>query len=63
MIKFQQMQLQWVDIEAFLKSIEELPDTLTKFNAENWQGLVDYAIVYSTDDICIIFKHGQEIKV
>ena len=35
---------------------------LTKFSTENWHALVDYATVYSVDDICITFKHGQEIK-
>lgn len=62
MAQLQQMQLQRADIEAFLKSFEELPDTLTEFSAENWHALVDYATVYSTDDIRITFKHGQEIK-
>jgi site-specific DNA recombinase len=56
------MQLQRADIEAFLQSFTELPDTLTEFSAENWHALVDYATVYSADDIRITFKHGQEIK-
>ena len=33
-----------------------------EFSAENWHALVDYATVYSADDIRITFKHGQEIK-
>lgn len=62
MAQLQQMQLQRADIEAFLKSFEELPDTLTEFSAENWHALVDHATVYSANDIRITFKHGQEIK-
>jgi len=62
MAQIQQMQLQRADIEAFLQSFTELPDTLTEFSAENWHALVDYATVYSADDIRITFKHGQEIK-
>ena len=62
MAQLQQMQMQRANIEAFLKSFEELPDTLTEFSAENWHALVDYATVYSADDIRITFKHGQEVK-
>jgi hypothetical protein len=62
MAQLQQMQLQRADIEAFLQSFKELPNTLTEFSAENWHALVDYATVYSADDIRITFKHGQEIK-
>ena len=62
MEQLQQIHLQRADIEAFLKSFEELPETLTEFSAENWHALVDYATVYSADDIRITFKHGQEIK-
>ncbi|MFR4021611.1 MAG: hypothetical protein ACLTZI_00555 [[Eubacterium] siraeum] len=62
MAQLQQMQPQRADIEAFLQSFKELPNTLTEFSAENWHALVDYATVYSADDIRITFKHGQEIK-
>ena len=56
------MQLQRADIEAFIQSFKELPDALTEFIAEKWYVLVDYATVYSTDDIRITFTHGQEIN-
>lgn len=62
MAQLQQMQLLRADIETFLKSFEELPDTLTEFKVKNWHALVDYATVYSADDICITFKYGQEIR-
>lgn len=54
------MQTQRADIEAFVESFEALPDTLTEFKLENWHSLVEYATVYSTDDIRFTFKHGQE---
>lgn len=42
--------------------MEELPDTLTEFKVENWHAPVNYTTVYSTDDICITFKHGRKSK-
>lgn len=62
MAELDQMQTQRADIEAFLESFETLPDTLTEFKLENWHSLVDYATVYSTDDIRFTFKHGQEVQ-
>ena len=62
MAELDRMQTQRADIEAFLETFETLPDTLTEFKLENWHSLVDYATVYSTDDIRFTFKHGQEIQ-
>jgi resolvase domain protein len=62
MAKLDRMQTQRADIEAFPESFEALPDTLTEFKLENWHSLVDYATVYSTDDIRFTFKHGQEVQ-
>lgn len=62
MAQLEQMQLKRADIEAFLHSFEELPDTLIEFKLDNWQTLVDYATVYSAEDIRFTFKNGQEIK-
>ena len=58
MAELDRMQTQRADIEAFLESFEALPDTLTEFKLENWYSLVDYAIVYSADDIRFTFKNG-----
>lgn len=33
-----------------------------EFTVDNWHGLVDYATVYSTDEIRFTFKNGQEVK-
>lgn len=62
MMQLQQIQIQRANIEDFLKAFGEFPNVLTKFSSENWHALVDYATVYSADDIRITFKHGQEIK-
>lgn len=62
MAELDRMQTQRADIEAFLESFEALPDTLTEFKLENWHSLVDYATVYSLDDIRFTFKHGQEVQ-
>ena len=62
MAELDRMQTQRADIEAFVKSFEALPDTLTDFKLENWHSPVEYATVYSADDIRFTFKHGQEIK-
>ena len=34
----------------------------TSFSPENWHSMVDFATVYSIDDIRFTFKNGQEIK-
>ena len=62
MAELEQMQTQRADIEAFIESFEALPDTITEFNLDNWHSLVDYATVYSLDDIRFTFKHGQEVQ-
>ena len=62
MAELDRMQTQRADIEAFVESFEALPDTLTEFKLENWHSLVDFATVYSTDDIRFTFKHGQEVQ-
>ena len=62
MAELDRMQTQRADIEAFVESFETLPDTLTEFKLENWHSLVEYATVYSTDDIRFTFKHGQEVQ-
>lgn len=62
MAELDQMQTRRADIEAFLKSFEALPDTLTEFKLENWHSLVEYVTVYSADDIRFTFKNGHEIQ-
>ena len=37
-------------------------DLLTEFREEDWMTMVDHMVVYSKDDIRVIFKDGSEIK-
>ncbi len=49
-------------IEELLKVLQEQDGLITEFQPNLWCGLVDFMTVYSTDDIRVIFKNGQEIK-
>lgn len=62
MAEIRSRQSQRADIDAFIKAFEGLPQELTEFTIDNWLGLVDYATVYSGDDIRFTFKNGQEIQ-
>lgn len=62
MADLQQMQLQRAEYESFLKTFKQLPDSLEEFSIDSWNSLVEYATVYSADDIRFTFKNGQEIK-
>ena len=48
--------------ERFLAELEKLDGPLTKFCEEDWYSLVEYAMVYSREDIRFTFKNGMEIK-
>ena len=50
-------------IDDFLMAFEHLPDALTEFSLDAWNGLIDHATVYGADDIRFTFKKGQEMKV
>ena len=47
---------------AFLSTFEQMPYALTEFTLESWHSMVDFATVYSIDDIRFTFKNGQEIQ-
>ena len=49
-------------MDDFLTAFEQLPETLTEFTLESWSSMVDYATVYSADDIRFTFKNGQEVQ-
>ena len=38
------------------------PDEDIEFSLESWHSMVDYATVYSADDIRFTFKNGQEFQ-
>ena len=48
-------------IEMYLRQLRER-DLLTEFREEDWMTMVDHMVVYSKDDIRVIFKDGTEIK-
>lgn len=48
--------------ERFLAELEKRDGPLTEFNEEDWYSLVEYATVYSREDIRFTFKNGIEIK-
>lgn len=50
------------EYESFLKTFKQPPDSLEEFSIDSGNSLVEYATVYSTDDIRFTFKNGLEIK-
>ena len=49
-------------IGRFVSSLEQMDGPLTKFKEDDWYSLVDYATVYSREDIRFTFKNGMEIR-
>ena len=49
-------------IGRFVSCLEQMDGPLTAFNEDDWYSLVDYATVYSREDIRFTFKNGMEIK-
>ena len=47
---------------TFLNAFEQMPDALAELSLESWHSMVDFATVYSIDDIRFTFKNGQEIQ-
>jgi hypothetical protein len=48
--------------ERFLTELEKRDGPLTEFNEEDRYSLVEYATVYSREDIRFTFKNGLEIR-
>ena len=48
--------------ERFLTELEKRDGPMTEFNEEDWYSLVEYATVYSREDIRFTFKNGMEIR-
>ena len=57
-----QKELAKATLGEFQKTLRSQKELLTKFDEEAWYTLVDYATVYSMDDIRFTFKNGTEIK-
>lgn len=49
-------------IGRFVSALEKRDGPLTEFNEDDWYSLVEYATVYSREDIRFTFKNGMEIK-
>lgn len=62
MAELEDKKQQKAQIEDFIKQFKQAPDTLTEFNLDAWNSLVDFATVYNSDSIRFTFKNGQEIK-
>ena len=60
--EIQEKQTASANMGAFLSAFEQMPDALTEFTLESWHSMVDFATVYSIDDIRFTFKNGQEIQ-
>ncbi|NBI87370.1 recombinase family protein, partial [Lachnospiraceae bacterium] len=50
-------------IGRFVSALEKLDGPLTAFREDDWYSLVEYATVYSKEDIRFTFKNGMEVKV
>jgi hypothetical protein len=60
--EIQEKQTASANMDAFLTAFDQMPDALTEFSLESWHSMVDFATVYSADDIRFTFKNGQEIQ-
>lgn len=60
--EIQEKQTARANTGTFLNAFEQMPDALAEFSLESWHSMVDYATVYSADDIRFTFKNGQEIQ-
>ena len=60
--EIQEKQTSSASMGTFLNAFEQMPDVLAEFSLESWHSMVDFATVYSIDDIRFTFKNGQEIK-
>ncbi|MCC8075266.1 MAG: recombinase family protein [Clostridiales bacterium] len=60
--QIKQKELSRAALTDFQKALRSRKAILTKFDPEAWCTLVDYATVYSKDDIRFTFKNGLEIK-
>ena len=49
-------------IGRFVSCLEQMDGPLTAFNEDDWYSLMEYATVYSREDIRFTFKNGMEIK-
>jgi site-specific DNA recombinase len=49
-------------LEAFMVSLESYDGLITEFDELLWYALVDFATVFTQDDVRFIFKDGTEVQ-
>lgn len=47
----------------YIEKLRSVPDTVTEFDDELWQGLLQYMTVYGKDDYGFTFADGTEIRI
>lgn len=57
-----QLQSQKGSYEDFLRAFKKLPDQITEFSLDSFNGLVDFITVNAANDIQVTFRNGQTIK-
>lgn len=57
-----QLQSQKGSYEDFIRAFKKLPDQITAFSLDSFNGLVDFITVNAADDIQVTFRNGQTIK-
>ena len=50
------------ELGRFIRAVEELPQTITKFDEALWGSLVDHLTVYSKDNIVFTLSSGMEMR-
>lgn len=60
--EIQEKQTASANMGTFLNAFEQMSDALAEFSLNSCHSMVDFATVYSIDDIRFTFKNGQEIK-
>lgn len=61
-VEIQEKQTASANMGTFLNAFEQMPDALAEFSLEGWYSMVDFATVYSINNIRFTFKNGQEIQ-
>ena len=57
-----QLQSQKGNYEDFIRAFKKLPDQITEFSLDSFNGLVDFITINAADDIQVTFRNGQTIK-
>ena len=50
------------ELSRFIRAVEDLPQTITKFDEALWGSLVDHLTVHSNDNVVFTLSSGMEMK-